>query len=503
MKIYKNIRGLLIASALVSSTFGCDDILDTEPASQVGEAQFWNSESDAELGVAAIYDAMQSAYSSKYFLWGEMRSDNFDPGASATATALQLLENTLNSQNSSISNWSGLYRMILRANLAVNNLEQLDGNVDEYLGQAYALRAFAYFDAARVWGGAPLYLDAIKGLEDDIFRPKTQASQLFSEVIIPDMLRAEELIISPTNRFQFSKASVYCLQAEVYMHLGEYALAKEAMDKMIALNEYSLVTTATEFHGLFWHEDEPANVGSEHEYIEESGPELIFSIKYDLESADENTSGIYGLFFSGVPSYYISRKLEEKWQEVFPQDSAEWHAKYPNYTPSTVDNEGRTVYGDYHRYVQLYEGSVWGNTKDVGGRRYAKYNTTNYPGSRSDVDIVVYRYAGMLLLKAEAEMQLGNLQEAVDLVNRVRSARDLPQISLADFQTKDELHNTILDERQFELLGEGKRWWDLIRTNKAVEVMGPINGQTAGKLLFPIYFEHLVDNPNLTQTPGY
>ena len=63
----------------------------------------------------------------------------------------------------------------------------------------------------------------------------------------------------------------------------------------------------------------------------------------------------------------------------------------------------------------------------------------------------------MLLLKAEAELQLGNMEEAVELVNRVRAARDLPGIELEDYPTTEGLLNAVLDERQFELLAEGKR----------------------------------------------
>jgi hypothetical protein len=68
---------------------------------------------------------------------------------------------------------------------------------------------------------------------------------------------------------------------------------------------------------------------------------------------------------------------------------------------------------------------------------------------------------------------------------------------------QDALENFILDERQLELFAEGTRWWDLVRTNKAVEVMGPINGQTEATIIWPIYFRHLIDNPKLVQNEAY
>ncbi|AWW32854.1 hypothetical protein DN752_23435 [Echinicola strongylocentroti] len=496
MKIFDKIRWMLTFSIAMAITVGCESILEVEPESSVSESQFWNSEADANAGVAGIYDAMQGAYSRRYFLWGEMRSDNFDAfGSAENPESLELTSNNLTDQRSSYSSWGDFYQMILRANLAIENIPSIvGGNTDPLLGQAYALRAFVYFDLIRAYGDVPLYLDLISGVNDDIFRSKTSGTEIMNNVVIPDMLKAEELIPIPKDRFRFSLSSVYCLQAEVYMHLGEYALAKEALDKLEALGEFSLVTSPEAFHSLFRREPERSGISTP----QETGPELIFSIVFNQDE-EPGDGAIYSLFWPGVPSYVVSNELEEKWIETFPIDSASWVAKYPDYTPSTVDEEtGATIYGDYHRYLQLIE-----SIKDIGDRRYGKYNLSNYPGSEDDVDIVVYRYAGMLLLKAEAELQMGNSEEAVNLVNRVRSARDLPGISLADYQTTEELHDAILDERQFELLAEGKRWWDLIRTNKAVEIMGPINGQTSETLLFPIWFKHLVDNENLTQTPGY
>ncbi|GAB3654654.1 RagB/SusD family nutrient uptake outer membrane protein [Echinicola sediminis] len=496
MRIFNKTGWVLTMSMAMMINSGCDSILDVEPESEIGETQFWNAETDAIAGVAGIYDAMQTAYSRKYFIWGEFRSDNFDANsASENPESQQLTGNDLSDQNRNIGGWGDMYRMILRANLAINNIPNITGDVDRFLGQAHALRAFVYFDLVRAYGDVPLYLDLITGVEDDIFRSKTSGEEIINNVVIPDMLKAEELILNPKDRFAFSLSSIYCLQAEVYMHLKEYALAKEAMDKLEALGEFSLVTSPEAFHALFRNEPERAGLAANEQ---ETGPELIFSIVFNQDE-EPGDGSIYSLFWPGVPSYFISERLEQKWMEVFPTDSLSWHAKYPDYKPSNVDEEtGATIYGDYHRYVQLYE-----QNKNIGERRYGKYNLTNYPGNEDDTDIVVYRYAGMLLLKAEAEVKLGNLQEAVDLVNRVRSARDLPGIDLADFENSEDLLNTVLDERQFELLAEGKRWWDLIRNDKAVEVMGPINGQTEERLLFPIWFQHLVDNPNLTQTPGY
>jgi len=124
---------------------------------------------------------------------------------------------------------------------------------------------------------------------------------------------------------------------------------------------------------------------------------------------------------------------------------------------------------------------------------------------------VIYRYAGILLLLANAENQLGNTDRALELVNEVRTARLLPNVTVAEFgATIDERENYILDERQLELLGEGKRWWDLRRTNKVFELLNPRLDTipntapiTEESILFPIFIDHLIENPLLEQNPGY
>ncbi|MBB3696630.1 RagB/SusD family nutrient uptake outer membrane protein [Flammeovirga yaeyamensis] len=495
MKGFRNIRwaiSLLVPMYLLT---GCDHLLSVEPDSQIGVNQFWKTENDARSGVAAIYDAAQDAYGYKYFIWGELRSDNFGAHPNAEKVeAIQLTGNDLTDQNENYGGWGEMYNMILKANLAIENIPNITGDINSQLGQAYALRSFAYFDLVRAYGDVPLYTSIPSGLDDDIFREKTSADVIMNEIVIPDMLKAEELLTTPKDRFTFSKSSIYCLQAEVYMHIGEHGKAKEVLDKLVAMGEFSLVNTAEEFHALFRNEPERAGLSSNQM---ETGPELIFSIVYNLEQ-DLKQSDVYKIFWPGVPAYAVSKSLEEKWNATFPTDSIEWVTKYPDFTPSAVDDNGRTIYGDYFRYVQMIEGD-----KEIGEKRYGKYNLVNYPAADDDTDIVVYRYAGMLLLLAEAEVQLGNYQVAVDLVNRIRSNRDLPQISILDYPTKNDLLNAVLDERQFELIGEGKRWHDLRRTNKVVEVMNPINGQEADRLLFPIWFQHMVDNPNITQNSGY
>lgn len=511
----KHLKIKTAAFVILLSMFNvsCDSILDEQPISEIGPNNFWKNNTDAESGVVGIYDAMQPTYRVAHYLWGEFRTDSYRVAAAgAPIDNIELVQQNITPGNRSALKWDNLYELINRANQAIKYIPQISGYNKSLLAEAHAIRAYAYFDAIRVWGAVPLYTEPTESVAD-LKRPRIDGNTILNDVIIPDMLKAEELMVTLSNNFRFSRASVLCLQADVYMWMNDYLKAKQAIDKFINLGTHRLVTTVQAWEDLFYNTPIGPDVPDARGKVQ-TGSELILSIKFDLAEVQgapgnnlANRSGVFGLFFSGIPSFYMSSALEEKWKNRFPIDKDSWEAKYPGVDPAVTLSTG-PVYGDW-RYFVCREGGYDGN---VVNARIAKFTKSNFNPIFDDTDIVLYRYAGMILLLAEAENQLGNTNKSLELVNQVRAARKLPLVTLAEFgATIDERENYILDERQFELLGEGKRWWDLRRTNKAIQVLNPIlatipntSQLTEDRLLFPVYFEHLVENPNLLpQNNGY
>ena len=108
------------------------------------------------------------------------------------------------------------------------------------------------------------------------------------------------------------------------------------------------------------------------------------------------------------------------------------------------------------------------------------------------------------LLQAEARAHQGKWGEALDLVKTVRDRAGLNTLTENDFASEEEVVNYILRERQVELAGEGRRWFDLLRTGKWKEVMKPINGmEQDGNELFPIHYSHILENPKIVQNTYY
>lgn len=519
----KNYIALVLPIFMVFvSTISCEELVDESPISEIDPNNFFRNNNDALVAIIGMYDAMQPSFRLKHYYWGEFRGDSYINGNDgASANNIELTTNDVTSGNSNVLRWNDFYDMINRANYAITNIPTIDGFDSNLLGEAQAMRAYAYFQAVRVWGAVPLFTEPVVGAGPELQKGRTDANTIISEVIIPDILAAEQNMNLFTSPYRFSLTSIWALQAEIYGFLGDDTKAREALLKIVDSNEFSLVTTAEAWQNLFLNDDvDPFDPNSESNgpLKVQQGPELIMSIGFSLNedagTGSRNRAGIYALFFAGIPSYTISPALENKWREKFPIDSLGWVTRYPDTDPvlTIINEEGveEFVYGDF-RYYLSRENDINLESKGLGNARVAKYNKANYSASLDDSDMVLYRYANIILYLAEVENRLGNSARSLELINEFRTARQLPLVDTTEFgATVDERELFILDERQLELLAEGQRWWDLRRTNRAIELMNPILDTLTGgipltqeRLLFPIFDDHLVENPLLDQTPGY
>jgi starch-binding outer membrane protein, SusD/RagB family len=482
---------LAISFSLICFLFiSCEKEIDQEPVSQLSDTKFWKTNNDAAAAVASIYDGMQKHYGNRHFYWGEFRSDNYVSAGTAAGFNLSITKNAITSDFGGAVNWSEMYRMIARANLCIKNIPNIPGYNPELLAEAHFLRAYAYFDAIRVWGDVPLFTEPVTVLDESSYRPREKKEKIMGEVILPDLQAALRLMTTRTSQFRASRSAVLNLQGEVAMWQKNWEVAKAAFAEVENYKAFTLAATRTAWNDQFFN-DLISNVQTK----KMVGTELIFSIRYNqLEDGDR--SGIYGLHFAGLPSFYVSPELETKWAKAFPIDSIGWYAAFPNTKPLQTTATGQPFYGDYRYFESREQG------RDPGAARVAKWNKININPTFDDTDIHVYRYSSMVYNQAEVEAMLNNFTGAVALLNRVRAARQLPAIKTV-FTNQEALIDAILDEKQYETLGEGDRWWDLVRTNRAIKILGPINKMDANTIFWPIFRNHILDNPKLVQNPGY
>ena len=487
----KRVAGLAMALLLI----GCHDILDTEPPDSINSSNFFVTKDDAIAAINGAYQPLQWPKLYNLRMWtSDIIAGNSVVGAGGGTDGIEtkeLAEFVASSSNPGVLDlWRGPWPGILRANLVLANVPAMtldDALKNRVLGEAHFLRALYYFNLVRFFGGVPK-ITAPQQPGDDIRPTRAPASDIYNDIIIPDLDSAMTLLppresYGPEDAGRASKGSATGLLAEVYLTLGQWQQVVDLADQVEALG-YTLNPNYE------WNFD-PAH---------ENSPESLFEVQY-----------------SGKTSFdFWSDQNQSAWHSAFmgPRNSGLVAGGY-GWNQPTQEFVDSYEPGDLRKDVTiLYEGGP-----DFDGQPYkASYSTTGYnvrkflvpksvAGTFDDdpLNFPVLRFAEVLLMKAEALNELGRTAEAEAPLNQVRRRAGLPDItglSQADFR------NAVLHERRMELAFEGKRWFDLVRVNGGqygldfLHSIGKVNAN-ANRLLFPIPQSEIDANPNLTQNPGY
>lgn len=472
IKMMKTAIRLLIWVLPLTGLTACKKFLDTPQKSQLSISDFWQSAKDAELGVAAIYNAAQVAFEINYWRWGELRADNFINNDRPNANNSQIVTNQLTTSTAG-ADWSELYTAILTANMAISKIPDMPdfAGKQDLLAQAHAFRALFYFYAVRVWGSVPKITEPVDGLDQNLNFTRSPVKEIYDEIILPDIDKAGQLIMTDRNVNRMSRGSILALKADVYMWPGDhqdFAIARDAISDAEALG-YTLENSQAGWINIF--------------KGPENSKEIVFALGWNFNE-DGGNSGI-GQFSTATTEFVCSEDVEQKWNATIPGDFR---------TLATGAYDVEIVPGEEFPYLRiLTKYSPRFTTRD----EQSSWSNTN------DRDIIFYRLSDLLLLKAEAENYLDRPAAALALVNRVRTARGLSPVDemLTD---KTVIRDMILDDRQFELIGEGHRYWDLVRNNVVLQVMEPINGMNnLQRILWPVAQNVLNRNAGISQNEGY
>ena len=459
---YKHMRHIInyktiIAGILVSLTFSCSDILDKEPVSSFPGQGFYKTSSDAQAGVYGIYDALQSTTRVNFAYWGEGRADAIATNHAGDPVALN--QNNL-TQSINSARWNNIYETVSRANYAIKYIPTVFETESDFslelVGQAKALRALSYFYAVRVWGDVPLITEPYESVDQEFFTSKTN-KELVLDQIVEDLIFAanhcKENYSGEKNRILFTRGGANALLTQVYMWRNQYNDAIESAEKVLDNSLYSLVTI-NDWSKIF-------TSG----YSNES----IFEVGYN----ETQTNALRVLYALGADSdYYPSVSFRDAFEE-----------------------------GDLRKKL------IW-DTTNASPKKIWKFFGEGFSDESpepSGNNIVLLRLADIVLLKAEAHNQLNDPTEALKLLNLIRKRAAIPELAEAEAITLyGSIEAAIAHERLIELSFEGHRWFDLVRTGKAIEVMNPINGLSdEANLVWPIHEDALNRNPNLEQNAFY
>ncbi|MCX2486211.1 RagB/SusD family nutrient uptake outer membrane protein [Pedobacter sp. MR2016-24] len=495
MNSWKNSMCLLVLLVLSSITPSCKKFLEVDPISEIPADKMWKSQRDVNAGLAEMYSSFRIALNANYFSWGEMRSDNFVLFSEQPTENGKLILNQLTTDLVS-ANWNTLYKVISNANFAIKNIPDADITdavlKNDYLAQAYAMRALSYFYAVRVWGDVPVYLDPIDNIDKGEFRPRTAMKTVLRDHILADLKMAEQLI-NPGNleRKRLSRNAIYAIQADVYMWLEDYDSADKTIDKLRSNVTYTNFQPDMSLMKKQFVEDLNNKVNDNDPTKDEYGPatnEMIFVIHQNVSEAGLSNYSLIWLLLGSGSGQGSTVVLSPKLQAIYtaanaatPRDN-----RFENYLAPS--GGGTTTY-QVHKYI-------------ANGTSLPYQNFVNcqmaYP---------VYRFTDILLMQAEAKAQLDKWQDALDIIRttvRTRAGVAASTRPLSSFSSREQVVDYVLNERQIELVGEGKRWFDLVRTKRAVKVMQPINGMSnVNQTLFPINQSLINQNKALVQNPGY
>ncbi|MCG9793113.1 RagB/SusD family nutrient uptake outer membrane protein [Flavobacterium algicola] len=455
----RNFKKIILSSIVSLTAMSCSDsILDKDPVSSFSGQGFYKSSSDAQAGVYGIYDAAQGAFRTNFAYWGEGRADAVQTTHSGDPSILK--QNTLSPSINS-SSWNNLYTTISRANYAIKYVPLVFESENDFslqlIGQARALRALSYFYAVRVWGDVPLVTEPYESVNQEFFIPTTNKEVVLDQ-IVSDLVFASENcrdnFTGTSSRILFTKGGANALLTQVYMWRKDYANAILSADKVLNNSLYSLVAI-TDWNKIF-------SAG----YSNES----IFELGYN----EVQTNSLRVLYAIGSDSdYYPSIAFRNSFEENDLRKDLIY---------DTTNSDPRKIWKFFGKGFNDESAEASGN------------------------NIVLARLADIILLKAEAHNKLNEKTEAIRLLNIIRKRAGITEFAneAAAITAYGDLESAILHERSIELSFEGHRWFDLVRTGKAISVMNPINGiSNEDNLVWPIEQNALDRNPNLVQNIFY
>lgn len=464
----------------------CQDDLELTSDSVITTDNFWKTEDDAKAGVNGMYVNFRTQTQQTYYLLGGARSAEITTGIQSPLTLANYYNNNLTPSNID-TDWAGLYTVIHQANLIlkyVPNIQFSPSTVKEqkrYIAQAYTMRALAYFIMARSWGGVPIVTKPTENTnQSEYIVPRNTIQETFAFIKSDIDLAIANFPDANNNTTQLSLPSVYALKADVNLWTAKQ-LNGGLTDLNTALAAINAIPTAPSLL---------PNFKDVFAYDKKGNSEVLFAVRYSLADLPSNLSDNWNSFMFVGPNDFAPLTAATAVATFGTLGSGAGNAGISRVQPDiTRFNFTSTDTRKNATYLTLYNGS----TPVVTG--LVKYNGTVDGTTRRFVsDIIIYRWADVLLMKAEIKNALG--QDPTTEMNLVMKRGDASASFTNASQTAND--DVILNERLKELAFEGKAWWDLVRFNKT----SLVPSMTANKeILFPISQNTINFNPKIVQNP--
>lgn len=498
-RIYKNRCGLLLMLMVVFVFGSCqDDFTDRPSEDGISLDNYYSTDEQVASSTNGMYSRTWFQMYNKFWWSLEVGSGNmssFSPDVAGLRTF------SLNGSDPELNNgWSALWANVQQSNMIINFLRDRvgpsvnKGVLDNTIGEAYFLRATAYFDLVRLWGPVPIIENPLDYASNPVIN--TNRVEDIYKFIVMDYLKAIDLLVDKSrgsnyaNNGRVSKGSAKAMLAKVYLYQKDYANAKLMAEQVINSGEFKLLggesLPSKSYADLFT-------------YPNNNNEESIFAIQWkgdgnygsanncntqfgfkdgDLSTSNATYAGVFG---PSQEIFTLFSKTDKRRQETIMIGGE----SYPNI--KTTEGLGFVVPKDrglaqnsggaIKKYcIGVVNGDATGPIDN-----WAMMNNNTYK----------MRYAELLLIHAEAILAGGaNTSNAAALksLNAVRKRAGLAELSSFTF-------DDLFLERRKELCFEGDYWFDLGRIDKA-KAIAIMSAQNRGDRSFEAFFTPNYDPAN-------
>lgn len=492
---------MLLLVFLSLTLFSCKKFLDLKPVSVLSTGNAYNSAKDLENALVGAY----SIFYQEYYIWdnvllGDVRSDNAYVGGGGDPGIVPYdLVNIAPGNDRMYADWSQLYTGIGRCNVLLDKINnftdpEFEARRIQIRGEASFLRAYHYFQLVKTYGGVPLELHSNSADPEKTRLPRSTEKEVYDQIVsdlesavqdLPDYFEAGN---GGVNKVKATKGAANALLAKVWAQRSERDYNKVLQYCDAVINSPAGYQLLDSYADLF---------DGNHYKNAESILEVPFIAGTDL--------GNWG------PQMFLAP--EDGWQK-YCVPSKDLVTAYQN----EEDNIRLNANIIFMKNVPWADEN-WNPCQDDNVGVPFNYKQKHPNDWASGDDYYLLRLADIILLKAEANNELGNLDEAATALNKVRARVNLDPVTAV---SKEQMRGKILNERRLELAFEAHRWDDLVRLKLATTVMNNLdevkytcNDGTPSapisikynvsdqKWLAPIPQLEIDANPNLTQNPGY
>jgi hypothetical protein len=512
MKLKNKIITLSVIIITGVSLSSCSDFLEIKPLNDIVLENFWNEKSDVDNIVSGCYSAMQSqTFVDRCIIWGESRSDNMIGGNNiADVQSLSnIFKENINSSNE-FTTWTSFYTIINRCNTVLKYAPSVAEKDPDYThsdllateAEVSALRDLCYFYLIRTFRDVPYYTYAYTDDNQVMAIPATKFDNVLDS-LITDLEGVQDNALKvypdtkPTyNTGRVTQDAIHAMLADMYLWKGDYnntikyadKVIKSKMDKykekLNSGSSYGTVSSSKLINGFPLINDNSTSgnyYGNAFDYIFGTGNsnESILELTYEDDNTMLSNAAVSYRYGNATTNPGNIKPADFITTDISDNSFSVYHNKYDTRYYENIQNISGTLYG-INKFT-TEEGEV-----DLSTTSPKEYYGSPYAEKYCHANWILYRLSDVMLMKAEALSQMVNitdttgaynnyndsiLKAAFNLVNAVNkrsfgSTASTDTLKYSDFRTKQSMEDLVLDERQRELMFEGKRWYDLVRRSR-------------------------------------